>query len=155
SMSRPVSSCAMKRSFAISRAARAASLSPAALAALAFVLAVAAGPAAARATTAAPTIACNPCAGVTTGAAHEVVDALQQAPHLAKDARFYARWRHEALGDWDPAPAQNVASTGATPWVQVAFHTPAPLVEHAPELERELAGLAAVARNPGPVLDFE
>ncbi|HEV8630846.1 MAG TPA: hypothetical protein VGV61_11050 [Thermoanaerobaculia bacterium] len=98
---------------------------------------------------------CKPCVGVTTDAAHDVVTALQQAPRLAADARLYVRWRHDALADWDPAPAQAVAAAGGTPWIEVVFHTPAPLVEHASELERELAGLAAVAKNPGPVLHFE
>src|SRR5581483_2846887 len=83
------------------------------------------------------------------------VAALQHAPRLEKDARLFVRWRHDALQDWDPAPARAVADAGGTPWVEVVFHTPSPLLEHAPDLERELAGLARVARDPGPVLHFE
>ncbi len=98
---------------------------------------------------------CKPCAGVTAGSPAEIVAALAQAPRLADDARLYVRWRHEALADWDPAAAQAVAAAGGTPWVEVVFHTPSPLVEHVADLERELAGLATVAKNAGPLLHFE
>src|SRR5689334_17937552 len=93
---------------------------------------------------------CKPCAGVTTDSVGQAVAALQQAPRVAADARLYVRWRHDALRDWDPAPARAIADAGGTPWVEVVFHTPSPLVEHAGELERELAGLATVAKNAGP-----
>jgi hypothetical protein len=98
---------------------------------------------------------CKPCAGVTTSSVGEAVAALQQAPRVAEDARLYVRWRHDALRDWDPAPARAIADAGGTPWVEIAFHTPSPLVEHAGELERELGGLAAMAKNAGPLLHFE
>src|SRR4051812_10546098 len=141
----------MKRLPIIARAA-AATRVPFGLA-VSIVLLVAAAGVGAGARAAAPP--CNPCAGVTTGAAHEVVAALQRAPRLDKDARLYVRWRHDALQTWDPAPAQSVADAGGTPWVEVVFHTPAPLVEHAPDLERELAGLADVVKRPGPVVHYE
>ena len=98
---------------------------------------------------------CKPCAGVTTDELGATAAALLQAPRVASDARLYVRWRHDALADWDPAPARAIGDAGGTPWVEVVFHTPAPLVEHAADLERELAGLAAVAKNPGPVTHFE
>ena len=98
---------------------------------------------------------CRPCAGVTVDHAGDAVEALSAAPRVAADARLYVRWRHESLSAWDPAAARAVADAGGTPWLQVVFHTPAPLVEHVADLERELAGLAAVAKNAGPLLHFE
>jgi hypothetical protein len=124
-----------------------------------FVLALAAltlaGVAALPVPAAAATPPCKPCAGVTTGELAATAAALQLAPRVAPDARLYVRWRHDALGEWDPAPARAIADAGGTPWVEVVFHTPSPLIGHAADLERELAGLAAVARNPGPALHFE
>jgi hypothetical protein len=98
---------------------------------------------------------CKPCAGVTIGSVGQAVAALQQAPRVAADARLYVRWRHDASAAWDPAAARAVADAGGTPWLEVVFHTPSPLVEHAGDLERELAGLAAVAKDAGPLLHFE
>src|SRR4029078_2715484 len=68
---------------------------------------------------------------------------------------LYVRWRHDAISPWDPASVRAIADAGGTPWVEVVFHTPAPLVESASDLERELAGLAAVAKDAGPLLHFE
>ena len=107
------------------------------------------------ATAHAATPPCKPCGGVTTESVGQAVAALQQAPRVTADARLYVRWRHDALKEWDPSPARNVADAGGTPWVEIVFHTPSPLVEHAGELERELGGLAAVAKNAGPLLHFE
>jgi hypothetical protein len=146
----PTRRCAV-RGPVLAEAARTARSGPARALVLALLATAALFANVARAATA----PCSPCAGVTTRAAHEVVEALQQAPHLDPEARLYVRWRHEALQRWDPAPAQGVAAAGATPWLEVVFHTPAPLVEHATDLERELAGLAAVVREPGPVTRFE
>jgi hypothetical protein len=98
---------------------------------------------------------CKPCEGSTTGSVGRAVAALQQAPRLAADARLYVRWRHDATAPWDPAPARAVAEAGGTPWLEVVFHTPSPLVEHAGDLERELAGLATAAKDAGPLLHFE
>src|ERR1044072_7376101 len=124
-------------------------LSP--LASLAFTVLVFLTSAASRAAT----TPCKPCAGVTTRGVGRAVAALQQAPRVADDARLYVRWRHDALRDWDAAPARAIAEAGGTPWVAVVLPTPAPLVEHAGELERELAGLGRVAKNAGPLLHCE
>ncbi len=109
----------------------------------------------ASAVASAATPPCKPCAGITTGSVGQAVAALQQAPRVAADARLYVRWRHDASAAWDPAAARAVAEAGGTPWLEVVFHTPSPLVEHAGDLERELAGLAAVAKDAGPLLHFE
>src|SRR5262245_15406657 len=98
---------------------------------------------------------CRPCAGVTVTDPTVAVAALQQAPRVADDARLYVRWRQDATTAWDPGAAKAVADAGGTPWLELVFHTPAPLVEHAADLERELAGLASVARNAGPLAHFE
>src|SRR6186997_621002 len=107
---------------------------------------------------AAATPPCMPCAGVTTTSVGEAVAALRQAPRVAADARLYVRWRHHALEAWDVGNAGSVRAVveaGGTPWVAVVFHTPSPLVDHAGDLEQELAGLAAVAKEAGPLLHFE
>jgi hypothetical protein len=128
------------------RLQRCSPLASLALAAAALLVAAAAS---------AATPPCKPCAGVTTGSVDQAVAALQQAPRVAADARLYVRWRHDASAAWDPAAARAVADAGGTPWLEVVFHTPSPLVEHAGDLERELAGLAAVAKDAGPLLHFE
>src|SRR5262245_419770 len=94
---------------------------------------------------------CKPCGGVTTPDLAATAAALQAAPRVAKEARLYVRWRQDALAAWDPAPGRAIADAGGTPWLAVVFHAPSPLVEHAADLERELAGLAGVASNAGPV----
>src|SRR5687767_9545745 len=118
-------------------------------------LALAASSLLASAVASAATPPCKPCSGITTGSVSQAVAALRQAPRVAADARLYVRWRHDAAAAWDPAVARAVAEAGGTPWLEVVFHTPSPLVEHAGELERELAGLAAVAKEAGPLLHFE
>lgn len=48
------------------------------------------------------------------------------------------------------ALTREVASTGATPWLRLAFHTPAPLLQNADRLAAELEAAAQVARRSPP-----
>ena len=98
---------------------------------------------------------CKPCAGVTVAALGDAVAALQAAQPLAEEARLYVRFRHEAALPFDPTPSEELIEAGATPWVAVSFRAPTPLVEHIAELDAELAGLAALARDAGRLDHFE
>lgn len=104
---------------------------------------------------AAATPPCMPCAGISAAGPGKAWEMLRVVPALSEEARLYVRWRHRALDAWDPEPARSLDALGATPWVAVVFTTPAPLVEHVAELDAELAGLAALARDAGPLTHFE
>jgi hypothetical protein len=98
---------------------------------------------------------CLPCVGVTARGPGHASEVLSQAPALDEEARLYVRWRHRATDAFDAEPARSLHALGATPWVAVVFHTPGPLVENLAELDAELSGLAAIARDSGPLNHFE
>ena len=98
---------------------------------------------------------CLPCAGVTAPGPGHAYELLPQSPALGADARLYVRWLHRATGEWNVEAVRALDARGATPWVAVVFQTPSPLVDHVAELDAELAGLAAIARDSGPLNHFE
>jgi len=92
---------------------------------------------------------CNPCGGVRVEDPASVLPALAAEPRLAGEERLYVVWPVELDGSADLTPLAAVEATGATPWLVVRFHTPAPVVEHLAMLEVELVELARLARGAG------
>ncbi len=81
---------------------------------------------------------------------------LAAPPTLAEEARLYVAWPG-LLEDSAAtlAAAQAVAATGAVPWIRFHFTTPAPLLEHAAELDAELEAAAAIARRAPPATHYQ
>ena len=123
----------------------------AALPAALFALCLPAGASAAE--TAAPP--CKPCVGLAVADPYALVPQLGLAPALEKDARLYVAWDVALDGTGNPAAAQAIAAAGAVPWMRLAFTTPAPVLQHLPELQRELEVAAAIARDSPPASHFE
>ena len=98
---------------------------------------------------------CLPCVGVTVESPEEAAKALGEVPALEEEARLYVRWRHDLDRPWIPAPAERIEAAGGTPWVELVFRTPSPLVENAETLERELAAAAEIADRAGPLTHFQ
>ncbi len=95
---------------------------------------------------------CSPCAGVA------VTDPLALAglldPPLDEGSQLFVRW--PAGGPADHGEARDaLRAAGAVPWLAFSFSTPAPLLDHLGELERELAALAAAAEGALPGERFQ
>jgi hypothetical protein len=97
---------------------------------------------------------CNPCAGFEVDDPSAAALALSRGLELDSDSTLFVKWRSgpEAVG---AEPARAIAKTGATPWLTVALDTPSPLLDNLEELEAELEGLAALAREIGGSAHFE
>jgi len=93
---------------------------------------------------------CSPCIGVVVESPDEWMEELAAVPALSGEARLYLVWA-SALEDpaADAVRARRVAEAGAVPWVDLRFSTPAPVVEHLEELDRQLE-LAAELAAAGP-----
>ena len=61
----------------------------------------------------------------------------------------------EALAADAARRATGLREVGATPWLRLVFHTPAPVVEHVEQLNRELTAAAAVAAQAGANAHFQ
>jgi hypothetical protein len=92
---------------------------------------------------------CQPCAGLRVSDPAALADSLAAGPALEQQHRLYVSWRVPAEGAAEQPAAGRLEELGATPWPVMTFSTPAPLVENLSQLERELAGLAAVAAGTG------
>lgn len=98
---------------------------------------------------------CQPCAGVRVADPASAVAALAADPQVQGEERLYVAWSAELDGSADPAAFGRVREVGGTPWMVVRFRTPAPVVEHADALKRELEDLARLARGAGDRAHFQ
>lgn len=96
---------------------------------------------------AAADLPCLPCAGVRVESPLSLLEAVQGGPALAPEAELPVAWEEELGGAASPALARAVAASGLAPWVTLVFRAPAPLLDHLPELQRELAVAAELARG--------
>ncbi len=90
---------------------------------------------------------CLPCAGarLTAGVPADLPALVAQAK-LPEKSPLYLAWEVPAAQAADAAADLGaLAKVGATPWVTLVFGTSRPLAEHAPELQAELSGAAALA----------
>ncbi|HSM51253.1 MAG TPA: hypothetical protein VLA75_07630, partial [Thermoanaerobaculia bacterium] len=90
---------------------------------------------------------CLPCAGVRVESPLSLLDAVRGGPELAPEAELPVAWEEELGGAASPALARAVAASGLAPWVTLVFRAPAPLLDHLPALQRELAVPAALVRG--------
>ncbi|MDX1632831.1 MAG: hypothetical protein R3234_13255, partial [Thermoanaerobaculia bacterium] len=98
---------------------------------------------------------CLPCAGITVGSPASVAQALEEAPALEEGARLYVRWRHVLDSGDPPFPASGLVEAGATPWIELVFRTPSPILENVETLETELSAAAEIVRNERTVDHFQ
>jgi len=96
---------------------------------------------------AAQLLPCSPCAGIETGDPYAALASLAAPPKLADDAILFVAYELQLDATANPAAAHALAGGGASPWLRLAFTTPAPLLEHLEELKAELDAAAAVARS--------
>ncbi|MEM9594922.1 MAG: hypothetical protein AAGD06_11685 [Acidobacteriota bacterium] len=92
---------------------------------------------------------CNPCAGIVVDDPVSAAAALGVGPKLEGDARFYVAWPETLDSEASSAGYSEVRAAGGTPWIQLTFRSPAPILEHLASLELELQALATVARDAG------
>ncbi len=92
-------------------------------------------------------LTCLPCAGVRVESPLSLLEARQGGPRLAPEAELPVAWDEELGGAASPALARAVGAAGLSPWVTLVFRAPAPLLDHLPELQRELAVAAELARG--------
>jgi hypothetical protein len=99
---------------------------------------------------------CLPCAGVRVSAPLEAAAAIAaDGSQPSGEARLYVAWRHRLGDSWGPEASEALIGVGATPWVQLLFTVPAPLLEHGAELEAQLTAAAEVARQGGGATHFQ
>jgi len=91
---------------------------------------------------------CKPCGGLAVGDPASTLHVLQQGPELPEEALLTVAWTVELSAP--PAGdglAGELAERGVTPWLRLAFDTPAPLLDHLDQLSGELEAAARVART--------
>jgi hypothetical protein len=88
-------------------------------------------------------------AGIRTGDPRTVVEGLAAGPRIGEQERLVISWTVPLEGGTPTDAPAAVRELGATPWVRVVFETPAPLIAHLDELERELVGLVGIVRSVG------
>lgn len=98
---------------------------------------------------------CRPCAGVRVADPQALLPALTAEPRLEGEARLYVAWNVELDGTADVAATTAVRATGATPWLSLIFRTPAPLLDHLDQLDRELKDLARIAQGAAERTHFQ
>jgi hypothetical protein len=101
---------------------------------------------------------CRPCAGIVVESTAGVAAALGAATRLTENERLYVAWPVALDRPAAMAAMQQVAATGATPWLILRFNVPAPLHQHLSALDRQLkvaTGIAADApRNTHFQIDW-
>jgi hypothetical protein len=98
---------------------------------------------------------CRLCAGVVVDDPFAAAAALEAAPRLEKEARFFVAWDAPLDGTASPAGAHAVTAAGALPWIRLQFATPEPVLEHLEALQRELDAAVELARLAPPATYFE
>jgi len=98
---------------------------------------------------AAASFPCRPCAGLKVDNPLSLLGALDGGPALAAEARLLVGYELRLDRAASPALAVALAGKKATPWLAMVFDTPAPLAEHARELQEALAAAVEVARVVG------
>ncbi len=98
---------------------------------------------------------CLVCPGVTVDDPFAISAALEAPPRLEKGARLFVAWNAPLDGSASPAGAHLVAAAGAQPWIRLQFSTPAPLLEHVEELQRELDAAVELARLAPATTSYE
>ncbi len=110
----------------------------------------------AAAASGAATPPCQPCLGIEVVDPAALLEAIAAEPGLNEGARLYVAWNSSAAGLADtPELTHRVVATGAIPWLRVRFDTPAPLADHALQLEAELEALATAARGAASTTHYE
>lgn len=98
---------------------------------------------------------CRPCAGVRVASPALILDNLAAAPQIEGDARLYVVWPTNLDGSAQIEDFERIRQAGGTPWLAVTFRTPAPVLGHLDQLERELEDLARLARGGGELAHFQ
>ncbi len=104
---------------------------------------------------AAQTPPCAPCAGITVDDPGAMLRLFESAPPLDEESRHYLRWRVTLDGMADPDLAQQVARTGATPWLVFVIQVPMPIADHMDVLADELEEVVRLVSASPPNTHFE